>query len=314
MKHFGLIGGAGYIAPRHMKAIKSSGHDLVALCDPCDSVGIMDSYFPKAEFFTKFEQFDQFLSVFKKENKKSLDYISITSPNYLHDSHIQYALRMGSDAICEKPLVLSLEEIDLLDDLQKETGKNVWNILQLRLHPSIVELREQTLKSNQSKKFDVDLTYITSRGKWYLNSWKGNELESGGIAFNIGIHFFDMLSFVFGKKQSSIVHLKETTKSAGYLEYEKARVRWFLSIDENDLPKDIKEKNQRTFRCIRIDDKELEFSKGFTDLHDESYNSIIKGEGYSLQDARSCIETASEIYNLKESPLCGDYHPYLKNI
>ena len=296
MKNFALIGAAGYIAPRHLKAIKETGNQLIAALDKFDSVGIMDSYFPKADFFTEFERFDRHIEKLKR-NQIHLDYVSICTPNYLHDSHIRMALRRGADAICEKPLVLNPWNVDALQDIEKESGSTIHTILQLRLHPSIIALKKKIESNKSDAKYDVDLTYITSRGNWYHRSWKGDQSKSGGVATNIGIHFYDMLGFLFGEVKESQVHLREDSKSSGYLEFEKARVRWFLSIDENDLPAEIKVKNQRTYRSITVDNEAIEFSGGFTELHTESYKNILKGNGFGLTDAKPSIEIAHAIRN-----------------
>ncbi|KZZ13051.1 oxidoreductase, partial [Oleiphilus sp. HI0079] len=254
MKNFALIGAAGYIAPRHMKAIKDTNNNLVAAVDKNDSVGIIDSHFPEAAFFTEFERFDRYIDKLKRKNHGSaIDYVSICSPNYLHDAHMRFGLRAGADVICEKPLVLNPWNIDGLQEIEKDTSQKVNTILQLRVHPSIIALRDKIQNAQLTKKCEVDLTYITSRGKWYLHSWKGDEEKSGGIATNIGVHFYDMLHFIFGELQENVVHYKSDTKSAGYLEYENARVRWFLSIDYNDVPDDVKATGQRTFRSITCD-------------------------------------------------------------
>ncbi|MEQ9166586.1 MAG: Gfo/Idh/MocA family oxidoreductase [Fulvivirga sp.] len=314
MKNFGLIGAAGYIAPRHMKAIKDTGNNLLAALDKFDSVGIIDSYFPEADFFVEFERFDRHLEKLKYEENINLDYISICTPNYLHDAHIRTALRRGADAICEKPLVLNPWNVDKLANMEKETGKRVWNILQLRLHKSIIELREKVANAPKGKVYDVDLTYLTSRGHWYFTSWKGELDKSGGIATNIGVHFYDMLSWVFGDLKENIVHVHDRDKAAGYLEFERARVRWFLSIDYNYIPQEIKEKGQRTFRSIKIEGVELEFSEGFTDLHTKAYQQIIEGKGYGLEEARTAIEIVHNIRKQKPIGLVGDFHPILKRI
>ncbi|WP_333780779.1 Gfo/Idh/MocA family protein [Tenacibaculum pacificus] len=293
MKNFALIGAAGYVAPRHLRAIKDTDNILIAALDKFDSVGVMDSYFPNADFFVEFERFDRHIEKIKRKQNIQLDYVSICTPNYLHDSHIRMALRRGADAICEKPLVLNPWNVDALQDIEKESGNKINTILQLRLHPSIIELKEKVVaekKLGKQQKYDVDLTYITSRGNWYDVSWKGDQSKSGGIATNIGVHFYDMLSWVFGNVQENTVHLREKDKSAGYLEFENARVRWFLSIDENSLPKEVQEKNQRTYRSITVDGEEIEFSGGFTDLHTESYKGILKGNGFGLIDAKPSIE------------------------
>ena len=308
MKNFALIGAAGYIAPRHLKAIKDTNNTLIAALDKFDSAGIMDSYFPKADFFVEFERFDRHIEKLRR-NGTQLDYVSICTPNYLHDAHIRMALRSGADAICEKPLVLNPWNVDALLDIEKESGKKIHTILQLRLHPSIIALKKKIDAGAADTKYDVDLTYITSRGKWYDISWKGDVSKSGGIATNIGIHFFDMLSWLFGDVQENIVHLREKDKSAGYLEFEKARVRWYLSIDENSLPARIQEIGQRTYRSITINNEELEFSTGFTELHTESYKQILKGEGFGLNDAIESIKIAQKIRN-NVIITKGEKHPF----
>jgi len=313
MKKFALIGAAGYIAPRHMKAIKDTNNDLIAALDPNDSVGIIDSFFPDASFFTEFERFDRHIDKLRRaNNNKAVDYITICSPNYLHDSHIRFALRSGADAICEKPLVLNPWNIDGLAEIERDTGQKLNTILQLRLHPAIINLKEKIAAGPKDKKYDVDLTYITSRGKWYLQSWKGDNKKSGGIATNIGVHFFDMLHFIFGTLQDNVVHLNTETKASGFLEYEHARVRWFLSVDLNDVPSEVRAEGQRTFRSITVDGNEIEFSGGFTDLHTRSYEEILAGRGFGLEENRVAIETVSEIRNAKPAGLHNDYHPFLK--
>ncbi|GGD16912.1 Gfo/Idh/MocA family protein [Hyunsoonleella pacifica] len=312
MKNFALIGAAGYIAPRHMKAIKDTKNTLLAAYDKNDSVGVIDSYFPKADFFVEFERFDRHIEKLKYEQQLYLDYVSICSPNYLHDAHIRFALRSGADAICEKPLVLNPWNIDKLQKVEEKTGKKVYNILQLRVHPSIIALKEKVKNSQNKKKFEVDLTYLTSRGHWYHTSWKGNKSKSGGIATNIGVHFYDMLSWIFGEIQQNIVHVHEEDRAAGYLEFENARVRWFLSINSKYLPTDIQKKEQTTFRSITIDGDELEFSGGFTDLHTMVYKDIINGKGYGLNAARTAIQIVHDIRNSTPLGLKGDYHTFAK--
>jgi UDP-N-acetyl-2-amino-2-deoxyglucuronate dehydrogenase len=312
MKNFALIGAAGYIAPRHMKAIKNTGNALVAALDPNDSVGVIDSYFPDAHFFTEFERFDRHIDKQRRVKKKhSLDYISICSPNYLHDSHVRFALRSGADAICEKPLALNSWNIDGLKEIEKDTGQKVNTILQLRLHPSILKLKEDIALGNSSTKRDAQLTYVTARGRWYLQSWKGDEKKSGGIATNIGVHFYDMLHFIFGEPQESIVHYSSPTKAAGYLEYEHARVLWFLSADIDDVPETARANGQRTYRSITVNNEEIEFSDGFGDLHTRSYTEILKGNGFGLEENRVAIETVTNIRNATPQGLVGDYHPFL---
>ena len=312
-KNFALIGAAGYIAPRHLKAIQDTDNTLIAALDKFDSVGIMDQYFPKADFFTEFERFDRHLEKLKRHQNIRLDYVSICSPNYLHDAHIRMALRSGAHAICEKPIVLNPWNIDALAAIEKESAGNIYTILQLRLHSAIVALKAKVASEAKQGKYDIDLTYITSRGRWYDNSWKGDESKSGGIATNIGVHFYDMLSWVFGAVQENIVHLREKHKASGYLEFENARVRWFLSIDENDLPQPVKEKGQRTYRSITIDHQELEFSAGFTELHTKSYQEILKGNGFGLSDVRKSIEIVHDIRNASIVKN-GEQHPFLSTI
>ncbi|GAA5137878.1 Gfo/Idh/MocA family protein [Alloalcanivorax gelatiniphagus] len=314
MKNFAMIGAAGYIAPRHMQAIKATGNRLVAALDPNDSVGIIDSYFPDADFFTEFERFDRHIDKLRRQrDEQKVDYVSICSPNYLHDSHMRFALRSGADAICEKPIVLNPWNIDGLLEIEKDTGRRINTILQLRVHPSIVALREKVQAGNRDHKHEVDLTYITSRGHWYLQSWKGDEKKSGGIATNIGVHFYDMLHFIFGELQDNVVHHSDATSAAGYLEYEKARVRWFLSVDYRYVPDSAKADGQRTYRSITVDGEEIEFSGGFTDLHTRSYEEILAGRGYGLEANRVAIETVAHIRNAEPLGLTGDYHPFLGN-
>jgi UDP-N-acetyl-2-amino-2-deoxyglucuronate dehydrogenase len=313
MKNFALIGAAGYIAPRHMQAIKAVGHQLIAAYDPKDSVGIIDSHFPDADFFTEFERFDRHVDMRRRANKgQQIEYVSICSPNYLHDSHMRFALRSGADAICEKPLVLNTWNIDGLIDIEKDTGCKVNTILQLRVHPSIMALREKIRTEKRATKHEVDLSYITARGHWYLQSWKGDLKKSGGIATNIGVHFFDMLHFIFGALQGNIVHLSEDSKAAGYLEYEHARVRWYLSVDIADIPNAMRNVGQRTYRSITVDGEEIEFSGGFTDLHIRSYEEILAGHGFGLEENRTAIATVSAIRDATLTSLTGDYHPFLK--
>ena len=309
MKNFALVGAAGYIAPRHMKAIKETNNNLITALDKSDSVGIMDSYFPNADFFVEFERFERHIDKLRKTANK-IDFVSICTPNYMHDSQMRFALRHQADAICEKPLVLNPWNLDALMDVEKETEKNIYNILQLRLHPSIIALKEKIANGPKDKKYDVDLTYITSRGNWYFTSWKADIEKSGGIATNIGVHFYDMLSFIFGPLQQNVVHVLEPKRASGYLEYENARVRWFLAIDYDTIPEDIKAKGQRTFRSITVNGDEIEFSGGFTDLHTRSYEEILKGNGFGLEEARSAVETVHHIRNAEVLGLKGDYHPF----
>ncbi len=312
-KNFALIGAAGYIAPRHLKAIKDTGSILVAALDPFDSVGIMDSYFPEADFFTEPERFDRHLDKLRRLNNGSkIDYVSICSPNYLHDSHIRMGLRNGVDVICEKPIVLNPWNLDALQTIEKETSRKVNTIFQLRLHESIIKLKKEIDEGPKDKMYDVDLSYITSRGHWYHISWKGDPEKSGGVATNIGVHFFDMLTYIFGGVKENIVHYSDKMKAAGFLELEKARVRWFLSLDINDVPEKIRTTGQRTYRSITVAGKEIEFSGGFTELHTTSYQKILAGKGFGLEDARQSINTVFQIRNASPVGLRGDYHPFLK--
>lgn len=310
---FALIGAAGYIAPRHMKAIKESGNDLVAALDPMDSVGIIDSYFPNADFFIEPERFDRHLGKLKRSGNKKVDYVSICSPNYLHDAHIRMALRSGAHAICEKPLVLNPWNLEGLKELEKESNKRIYNILQLRHHKSIIDLKQKIDGLPKDKIHDIDLTYITSRGKWYHYSWKGNISKSGGVVTNIGIHFFDMLGWIFGNMKSNTLHLLTANKASGLLQLENANIRWYLSIDKNDLPIEATSNDLSTYRSISVDGHEFEFSGGFTDLHTESYKSILKGKGFGLDDARNSIEIAHLIRNQAITTSKSDAHPLLSN-
>ena len=294
MKNFALIGAAGYVAPRHLRAIKETGNNLVAALDKHDNVGILDSYFPEADFFTEFERFDRHLDKLKRKGQH-VDYVSICSPNYLHDSHIRFALKHGADAICEKPLVLNPWNVDALADIERETGEKIYTILQLRLHPTIIALREKILNGPKDKIYDVDLRYITARGNWYQISWKGDESKSGGIATNIGIHFFDMLIWIFGPVKVNRVKAHERSHAEGFLDLERARINWFLSINYEDLPKQVRLAGKRTYRSLMIENEELEFSEGFTDLHTVSYQQILKGDGFGIREARPSIEVVHAI-------------------
>lgn len=312
MKNFALIGAAGYIAPRHLKAIKDTNNNLIAALDKFDSVGIMDSYFPDSDFFVEFERFDRHLEKLKYEKGIGLDYASICTPNYLHDAHIRMALRRGADAICEKPLVLNPWNIDALEKIEKDTGRRIWNILQLRVHPSIIALKEKIDNAPKDKIFDVDLTYLTSRGHWYYTSWKGDVTKSGGIATNIGVHFYDMLSWIFGDVKENIVHLHTHDRAAGFLQLDRARVRWFLSINYDVLPESVKAEGKRTYRSITINGEELEFSGGFTDLHTTSYQHILEGNGYGIYETKQAIEIVQHIRHAQPIGLKNDYHPLAK--
>lgn len=315
MKNFALIGAAGYIAPRYMKAIKDTGNRLVAAVDKSDSVGILDSYFREADFFTEFERFDRHIEKLRRMNsERSVHYVSIASPNYLHDAHIRFALRVCADAVCEKPLVLNPWNIDALQEIESDFGKKIYSILQLRLHPAIQSLKRQIAENASARKRDIDLTYITGRGNWYRYFWKGDEEKSGGIATNIGVHFFDILSWIFGAPQENIVHFKSRNRVAGHLELEKARVRWFLSLDVRDLPPEAAALGKRTYRCITVDGEPLEFSDGFTDLHTRSYEEILAGRGFRLEENRLAVEIVHRIRHADPEPSRGERHPLALNI
>ncbi len=311
---FALIGAAGFIAPRHMKAIKDTGNNLVAAVDPYDCVGILDSYFPSANFFVETERFDRHLDKLRRKGENKVDYVSICSPNYLHDAHIRLALRNEAHAICEKPLVLNPWNVDALKEIEQETDKRINVILQLRYHPTILELKKKVENGPKDKIYDVDLTYITSRGKWYFISWKGDMEKSGGVATNIGIHFFDMLSLIFGNTKENTVHYSDRNTAAGYLQLERARVRWFMSLDYNTLPEEVRKTDQRTYRSILIEGEEMEFSGGFTELHTESYKKILAGEGFGIEDARNSINTVFDIRNATPIGKKGEYHPFMNKL
>jgi len=299
MNRFALIGAAGYIAPRHMKAIKDTGNELVAAYDPYDGVGVIDSYFPNADFFTEFERFDRHIDKLRRQ-ENPIDFISICSPNYLHDAHIRFGLRSGCDVICEKPIVLNPWNIDALQEIELTTGKKVYTILQLRLHPNIIALQEKVLKGSKDKVYEIDLKYITSRGTWYHHSWKGNVTKSGGIATNIGVHFFDMLTWIFGEVQENVVHQHTNDTASGYLRLEKAKINWFLSIDYMQIPEIVRLKGKRTFRSLVMEGEEIEFSDGFTELHTQSFDAILKGNGFGLTDSKQAIDIVSTIRNSKK--------------
>jgi len=311
MKNFALIGAAGYIAPRHLRAIKDTGNNLVAALDPFDSVGIMDSYFPNSDFFTEFERFDRHIEKIKR-NGTNLDYVSICTPNYLHDAHMRFGLNRGADVICEKPIVLNPWNLEALQDKEKETGKNIYNILQLRLHQSVIDLKNKIENGPKDKIYDIDLAYLTSRGHWYYTSWKGDVKKSGGIATNIGVHFFDMLGWIFGEVKSNIVHVHTHDRAAGYLEFDRARVRYFLSINYNTIPEEVREKGLRTYRAITIGDDTFEFSGGFTELHTRSYEHVLSGKGFGLEDSKQAISIVHNIRHQVPVGLKGDYHPFAK--
>jgi len=313
MKNFALTGAAGYVAPKHFKAIKETGNRLTAILDKSDSVGIIDSFFPEAAFFTESERFDRHLYRCLREHSNSkIDYVSICSPNYLHDAHIRMALRNGANAICEKPLVLNPWNLEGLEKIEEETGKTVFNILQLRLHPAIINLKSMIDNQSHEKIFDIDLTYITGRGTWYLYSWKADIEKSGGITTNIGSHFFDMLTSIFGDVQDIKIHYATPVTVAGFLLLKKARVRWFLSVDKNELPNEISQHGDSSYRSLTIDGQEFDFSGGFSDLHTLSYQNILDGKGFRIQDTYQYISLCHDIRSRKPVPLTGDYHPFLK--
>jgi UDP-N-acetyl-2-amino-2-deoxyglucuronate dehydrogenase len=301
MKNFLLIGAAGFVAPRHLKAIKETGNRLLAALDKADAVGVMDSYFPEADFFTEFERFDRHVSKGIRQGQ-SVDFVSVCSPNYLHDAHIRFGLRIGADVICEKPLVLNPWNLEGLQEEEAWSGKKVYTILQLRLHPSIIALKQQIASGDPTRVYDLDLTYITSRGKWYYASWKGDPSKSGGIATNIGIHFFDMLQWLFGPVQEMDMHVHTHDRAAGYLGFSRARVRWFLSIQEATLPPEVRARGGRTYRSLTMDGQEIEFSDGFTDLHTLSYADILAGRGFGLSDAAPAVAL---VHQIRHAPLTG---------
>lgn len=311
MKNFILIGAAGYIAPKHMEAIKHTGNNLVSAYDPNDNVGIIDNYFPDADFFTEIERFDRHINKLNRKGN-SIDYTTVCSPSYLHDAHVRFGLRNHTDVICEKPLALNPWNIAGLVEMEKETGRKIYNILQLRLHESIIKFKKKVDAGPKDKVYDLDLTYITTRGKWYYSSWKGDITKSGGIATNIGIHFFDMLSWIFGEVKENIVHLHTHDRAAGFLGFEKARVRWFLSINRDTLPKHIGEAGKTTYRSMTLEGEEIEFSDGFTDLHTISYQDILNGNGFRVKEALSSIQIVHNIRNQSPAGLKGEYHPFAK--
>lgn len=315
MKNFALIGAAGFVAPRHMKAIKDTNNRLVAALDKNDSVGVIDSYFPDADFFTEFERFDRHIDKLRRlEDERRIDFTSIASPNYLHDAHIRFSLREGADAICEKPVVLNPWNVEALQKLERETKRRVYAILQLRHHPAIEALKKKVDEGRSKKRYSVDLSYISGRGRWYFYSWKGDEAKSGGIATNIGVHFFDMLIWIFGKARSSVLHVKAPDRCSGCLELERADVRWFLSINFADVPEETRRSGKSTFRCVTIDGAPLEFSAGFADLHTVSYQKILSGQGFGLKDSYEAIDAVYNIRHLEPNLKRGDIHPLARAI
>ena len=314
MKNFAITGVAGYVAPRHLQAIKDTGNRLVAAVDPHDSVGILDRYFNDVSFFTEFERFDRHLETLKRNIPgEKIDYLSICSPNNLHDAHIRLALRLGANAICEKPLVINPWNLDVLKELEEESVSKVFTVLQLRLLPSLIKLRKELLAKRNSKKFDVELTYITPRGLWYSYSWKGNPERSGGVSTNIGIHFFDLLLWLFGNEQKCEVNISSASRAGGFIELENANIKWFLSLNKNDIPAHVEESNS-TFRSITVDNEEIEFSTGFTDLHTRVYENILDGNGYGIEDVRASIELAYKIRNAAPVKNSDYLHPIVKKL
>lgn len=311
MTSFALIGAAGYIAPRHLKAMKAVGGELKVAFDPADSVGVMDSFFPDASFFVEFERFDRHVDKLRRRGE-GIDWITVCSPNYLHDAHCRFALRANSNAICEKPLVLNPWNIDGLAEIEHETGQKISTILQLRLHPAIQDLKKK-IDASENGSFDVDLTYITSRGRWYHTSWKGDEAKSGGVATNIGVHFFDMLAYVFGPPRRNVVHVREPSRAAGYLECGRANIRWFLSVDASDLPEHVKGQ-KTTYRSITLSGEEVEFSEGFTDLHTDSYREILAGRGFGIDEIRNSIEIVSAFRSAAVRTGDGVQHPFVGKV
>ncbi|MCX6170662.1 MAG: Gfo/Idh/MocA family oxidoreductase [Ignavibacteriales bacterium] len=313
MKRFGLTGAAGYVAPRHLKAIKETGNELTACFDPHDSVGVLDHFFPHANYFTGYERFERYLAKLALHSETKIDFLTVCSPNHIHDSQIRLGLNIGADVICEKPLVLFPQNLDLLEELESKTGKKVYTVMQLRNHPSLISLKKE-IKNSSDKKHKVELTYIASRGNWYHYSWKGDEEKSGGVATNIGIHLFDLLIWLFGGVVNSEVHLSNQNKMSGLLELQNANVVWYLSIDENDLPKEIKLQNKPTYRSIIVDDKEIEFTDGFSDLHTKVYGEILSGRGLGIIDARPSIEAVYNIRFAKVSENKNLIHPLLSKV
>jgi UDP-N-acetyl-2-amino-2-deoxyglucuronate dehydrogenase len=296
-KNFAITGVAGFVAPRHLKAIADTGNRVVAAVDPHDAVGVLDRYGFDVRFFTEFERFDRHLEKLRRGTSDDrVDFVSVCSPNYLHDAHIRLALRVGADAVCEKPLVINPWNLDGLQELEHETGRHVYTVLQLRLHPALAAFRER-LQGSRGTRHVVQLTYITARGRWYDVSWKGVAERSGGIVTNIGIHFFDLLLWLFGPAQHSEVHLRDGKRAAGSIALANADVQWFLSAEATDLPFDAQPGTRTTFRSITVDGEQLEFSEGFTDLHTRVYEEVLAGRGFGITDARPSIELSHLIRN-----------------
>ena len=311
--NFAIIGAAGYIAPRHLRAIQDTGNTLVAALDPNDSIGLLDQYALDIRYFNEFERFDRHLEKLRRGPEENrVQYVSICSPNYLHDAHIRFALRVGADAICEKPLVINPWNLDALQDIEAETGRRINTILQLRLHPALLQLQEQLKHDSPTTRHDVTLTYVTARGRWYDISWKGNHEKSGGVAMNIGVHFFDMLLWLFGPLQECRVYYADARRMAGFLELERARVKWFLSVNASDLPFKVEPGKRSTYRSIKIDNQEIEFTKGFTDLHTRVYEETLAGRGFGIEDVRPSIDLTYRIRTAELSPWDEHVHPFVK--
>mgnify|MGYP006079817801 CR=1 FL=1 len=311
-KNFALIGAAGYIAPRHIQAIRDTKNNLVCACDPHDSVGILDKYFDNVKYFKEFERFDRFIEKERlAKSEDQIDYVTICSPNYLHDAHIRFGFRVGANVICEKPLVINPRNLDNLIELENLYNSKLNTVLQLRCHPSVIELKKKVDNGPKDHIYNVDLTYITSRGPWYEYSWKGDNSKSGGLVTNIGIHFFDILNWIFGEKEHTEVHYSDKDTIAGYIVYKKAKVRWFLSVNKKMLPDHVKAEGNSTYRSLEIDKEEFEFSAGFTDLHTKVYEDILNGKGYGIEDSRSAIEIVDDIRNIDLIEKNSNAHPLL---
>ena len=314
MVNFALTGVAGYVAPRHLTAIRDTGNRLVAAVDPNDSVGLLDHYGYEISFFTEFERFDRHLEKLRRgPGEKHIHMLSVCAPNYLHDAHCRLALRVGASVICEKPLVINPWNLDALQELEAEYGKRIYTVLQLRVHPKLQQLRQQLLQESRDRQHEVELTYITARGIWYHISWKGDSEKSGGVATNIGIHFFDLLMWLFGEAGDIRVYHSDPKRMSGFLELERAKVKWFLSTDYRDLPFPVESGQRSTYRSITVDGEEIEFSGGFTDLHTRVYEKTLAGEGFGINEARPSIELVYRIRNAELSPWDDMAHPLLKD-
>lgn len=314
------MGVAGFIAPRHLQAIRDTGNELIAAVDPRDSVGVLDRYFTGARFFTEVERFDRFLEKLRRLARheaavRPVEYVSICTPNYLHDAHVRLALRVGAHAICEKPLVINPWNLDQLNELEEEYGRRVYTVLQLRLHPSVAALRQKLLAAGDGGgRAEIDLAYVTRRGPWYHVSWKGQERQSGGLLMNIGVHFFDLLLWLFGAAHETRMSLREPDRMAGVLELEHARVRWFLSVNEDDLPAQTRAAGGHAFRTLTIDGDEFDFSSGFDDLHTRTYQDVLSGGGFGIDDARPSVDLVSRLRQQTETDAGEDVAAYFKKV